>query len=114
MRAPNGSEIASGQLPGRAGPVDPPNHVGVDNRTNLPDNQIMDAVQTHWVTNAALQFGGTPSSFQMYATNHGTMLTRTPFRTPSNVIEEIKLARDVADTDDDVRATMAQMIATAY
>lgn len=114
MRAPNGSEIASGHLGGRRGPVDPPNHVVVDNRTDLPDDQVMEAVQSHWVTNAALQFGGTPSSFQMYATNHGTMLTRTPFRTPSNVIEEIKLARDVADTDDDVRATMSQMIATAY
>src|SRR5207253_5966240 len=76
-------------------------------------DQVMSAIQTYWVENAALQFGS-PSSFQMYATNAGSMLAREPFKTPGNVIEEIKLARQVADSDDDIRATIGQMIADAY
>jgi hypothetical protein len=42
------------------------------------------------------------------------MLARTPFRTPNSIIDEIKLARSVADTDDDIGAAMGEMIAVAF
>lgn len=112
MEAPNGSPVEQGQLRGRPGP-DAETGVVVDNRTGLPDDQVLPAIQSHWVENAALQFGH-PSSFQMYATNAGSMLAREPFKTPGNVIEEIKLARQVADSDDDIRAAIGQMVAEAY
>ena len=61
-----------------------------------------------------MQFG-TPSSFQMYATNGGSnVLTRSPFTTPGNVMDEIRLARSVTDADDDVRAVVDQMVHSAY
>lgn len=86
----------------------------IDNRTNLPDAEVRQAIEAHWVETAAMQFGH-PSSFQMYATNpNGSMLSRSPFRTPTNVIEEIKLARSVVDTDDDIAAVVGQSIATAF
>ncbi len=67
-----------------------------------------------WVETAGLQFG-TPSSFQLYSTSGGSsMFTRTPFRVPMNVIEEIKLARDVAETDDDIVAVIGQAINSAF
>jgi hypothetical protein len=61
-----------------------------------------------------MQFGQ-PSSFQMYATQgQGSMLARTPFRTPQNVIEEIKLARQMVDQDDDLKATIQYMSNIAF
>jgi hypothetical protein len=110
--------IAPGAMQGAAGPSgDPPPRaegVIIDNRTELPDEQVREAIMSHWVENAALQFG-VPSTFQMYATNQGSnMLTRSPFRAPSSPIQEIELARQVADTDDDITSVIGQAIATAY
>src|SRR3954452_12481726 len=114
MEALNGSPVDEGHLAGRPGPDAPAAQgVVVDNRTGLPDAQVMEAVRSYWVENAALQFGQ-PSVFQTYTTNAGSMLAREPFKTPANVIEEIKLARQVADSDDDIRAVIGQMIADAY
>jgi hypothetical protein len=86
----------------------------VDNRTGLADGDVYEAVRDRWVEMAGLQFAS-PTNFQMYATaGQGSMLARTPFRTPRDVIEEIKLARTVTDTDDDVGGIMGQMIAIAF
>jgi hypothetical protein len=103
-----------GSLRGRPGPVDGPTGVIIDNRTGLPDAAVREAIQSSWVENAAIQMGD-PTSFQLYATSHGAgMLGRSPFRTPSNVIEEVRLARQVSDTDDDIAATLGQAIADAF
>jgi predicted RNA-binding Zn-ribbon protein involved in translation (DUF1610 family) len=86
----------------------------IDNRTGLPDAQIQGYCEDRWVELAGLQFAQ-PNNFTLYGTtNQGSMLARTPFRTPSNVIEEIKLARSVADSDDDVAAALGNMLAIAY
>lgn len=85
----------------------------IDNRTGLPDGDVREAVEDHWVEMSGLQFAQ-PSTFQLYANNQSSMLARTPFRTPNNVIDEIRLARSMADTDDDVAATIGLMIALAY
>lgn len=93
-------------------------HVGVviDNRTDVPDEKVREAIRDQWVDiaeTAGLQFAR-PTGFQLYAANQGSMLARTPFRTPRSVIEEIRLARSVADTDDDIGATIGEMIAIAF
>lgn len=106
-------EPEPGEIRGTVGPSGEPNAVIVDNRTGLPDAQVQQAVMAYWTESASLQFGH-PSSFQMYATNNGSMLARTPFTTPASVIDEIKLARSVVDTDDDIGSVVGQMIATAY
>jgi hypothetical protein len=104
------TDVQDGELKGRAGP----DSVIVDNRTGLPDEQVRQAVMAYWVESAALQFG-TPTGFQIYATNQGSnMLARSPFQTPSSVMEEIRLARQVAGADDDVRAVLDQMVHTAF
>lgn len=110
---------APGHLPGLPAPEAVPfegeaGTVTIDNRTGLPDDDIFTAVRSHWVENAAMQLGS-PSSFQMYATQgQGSMLARTPFRTPQNVIEEIKLARTMVDQDDDLKATIQYMANIAF
>lgn len=85
----------------------------IDNRTDLPDDQVLGAVRDQWVEMAGLQFA-TPSTFQLYSNYQSSMLARTPFKTPGNVIEEIKLARSIADSDDDVAGTLGMMLALAY
>lgn len=85
----------------------------IDNRSGLPDSDVRAAIMDQWTEVAGLQFGH-PSTFQMYATNQGSMLARTPFRTPRSVMEEVKLARSVADTDDDIGAIIGEMIAIAF
>jgi len=85
----------------------------IDNRTDLPDEQVRQAVKDQWVEAAGLQFAQ-PNNFQLYVNNQGSMLARTPFRTPTSVIDEIRLARTLADTDDDTGAAMGEMIAIAF
>src|SRR4051794_40320159 len=108
------AEPIPGELRGRAGPGDGPDRVIIDNQTRLPNAVVQEAVMAHWTDTASLQFGH-PSTFQLYATNPtGSMMSRSPFTTPSNVIDEIKLARMIADTDDDVAAVLGQMLHTAF
>lgn len=85
----------------------------IDNRTGLPDAQVRDVIEDRWVELAGLQFAQ-PSTFQLYSNYQSSMLARTPFKTPGNVIEEIKLAKSVADSDDDVAGAFGMMMAIAY
>lgn len=107
--------VEPGHLKGTVGPSgEEAPGVIIDNRTELPDDQVREAIMSQWVETAGLQFGS-PTSFQLYATSGGaSMMTRTPFRAPLNVIEEIKLARKVAETDDDIVAVIGQAINTAF
>jgi hypothetical protein len=91
---------------------DPYDRVTVVNETELPDQAVLDVVRDHFVENASMAWGRA-TSFQNYA-GTGSMLTRREYRTPTNVIDEIKLARDLAERDDDVGAVMGQMLATAF
>lgn len=104
----SGILVPPGQLP-------PPSagEVLIDNRSDLPDDQVRHAVATHFEENVG-SFGA-PTGFQVYAGNEtGSMLARTRYSTPANVFDEIKLARDLATRDDDIRATLGAMIAIAY
>lgn len=88
-------------------------HVLIDNRTDLPDGMVQNAVQEHFVENASLAWGHT-STFQTYANEGGSLLARTKFTVPKDVWSEISLCRDIAERDDDVRSALRSMIAVAY
>lgn len=83
----------------------------IDNRSGLPDVQVETAVMEYFVENASL--AGVASSFQTYAVE-GSLLARSKYRTPGTLADEIRLARELADRDDDVGATIDSMLAIAF
>lgn len=85
----------------------------VVNETDLPDDIVHAAVETYFEENASMLGVNAGNTFQHYA-NEGSLLARTKFRVPANTIEEICLARDIAERDDDVGATMGAMLAIAF
>jgi hypothetical protein len=85
----------------------------IDNRTGLPDGAVEQAVETYFVENASLSGIAAASTFQTYAAE-GSLLARAKFTTPGNVYDEIALARDLVERDDDVRAVVGMMIALAF
>jgi hypothetical protein len=105
---PRGVEVAAGPRP-----PEQPSGVLIDNRTDLPDELVQGAVQTYFVENSSLVGANMANTFQTYAAE-GSLLARSKFRTPANVYDEIKLARDLVDRDDDVRAVIGLMIAVAF
>jgi hypothetical protein len=101
------------EMPSRA-PLPLGEHGVIVNETELADDAVRYAVQTYFEETASVMganYGAT--TFQTYA-NEGSMLARAKYRTPSNVIDEIILARDLADRDDDVSATIGAMQAIAF
>lgn len=89
-----------------------PDRVVIDNRTDLDDATIQGAVHDMFVENASLS-GVERSTFQTYAAE-GSLLARRRYQTPATVIDEIKLARSLAERDDDVAAVIGEMIAIAF
>lgn len=100
--------LVPGSLPGGPGDV-----ATVVNETGLPDEVILDAARDHFVENASMAWGQT-TNFQAYSNQSGSLLARSDYKTPTNVIEEIKLARNLAERDDDVRAVVGSMLALAF
>lgn len=92
--------------------VEAPDQVVIDNRTDLPDGVIEEAVKDMFVEHASMA-GIERSTFQTYA-NEGSMLARRKYQTPANVIDEIKLARSLAERDDDVAAVIGEMVSIAF
>lgn len=89
-----------------------PDRVVIDNRTDLPDELVQDAVRDYFVEHASM--GGIErTTFQTYA-NEGSLLARRKYQTPANVIDEIKLARSLAERDDDVSAVIGELVAIAF
>jgi hypothetical protein len=86
--------------------------VMVVNDTGLPDNLVEDSIADTFVENASLAWGR-ETTFQTYA-QQGSMLARSSYSTPANIIDEIKLARELAERDDDVAAVLGQMVAIAF
>lgn len=92
---------------------DEPAHVLIDNRTDLPNGTIEGAVRDYFVENASLAWGHT-STFQTYANEGGSLLARSKFTVPRDIFEEIRLCRDIAQHDDDIRTVIRMLIAVAY
>lgn len=106
---PPGVEL--GHVPGPAEfpPVPDGGRGVVVNETGLPD----EVVQTYLVENASLIGLSPGNSLQMYGTA-GSLMTRPKWRPPSNIVEEIMMARELAERDDDVAATIGMMQALAF
>jgi hypothetical protein len=88
---------------------DAPNVV-VDNQTGLPDDMLLD----YFEENTAAFGWSSSTRFQTYR-SQGSMFGRAQeYRPPSNVIEEIAIARDLAERDDDVAPALNGLVATAF
>lgn len=81
----------------------------LDNRTDLPDAVLLDYFEDN---TAAFGWHEKPD-FASFG-GEGSALARSKWKPPSNVIEEIKLARDLAERDDDVAPAIESLIATAF
>lgn len=96
-------------------PANDGGHAVVINETGLPDAQIQAATQTFFAENASVNgLAMQPSTFGVHSANQGSLLARTEYRTPTNIIEEIKLARELAERDDDIGSVIGSMIAMAF
>lgn len=85
-------------------------NVVVDNQTGLPDEMLLD----YFEENTAAFGWGQSTRFQTYQAQ-GSMLGRAQqYRPPSNVIEEIAIARDLAERDDDVAPALNGLVASAF
>ena len=86
----------------------------VVNETDLDDAMVLRAVQTYFEEHASMLGVTTGNSFSSYTNGTGSLLARARFQTPRNVLEEIALARDIADRDDDVASTIGMLLAMAF
>lgn len=86
----------------------------VVNETDISDELVMHGVQTYFEEHASLLGLSHANGFQMYANSGGSLLTRSRFHTPSNVREEIMLARDLAERDDDIASAIGAAIVLAF
>ena len=89
-----------------------PDRVVIDNRTEAPDEIVQQAVEDMFVEHASMS-GIERTTFQTYAAE-GSLLARRKYQTPANVIEEMKLARSLAERDDDVAAVIGELTAIAF
>lgn len=92
-------------------PPAPPGVGMIVNESDLPDEVVRDYI----VENSSLMGLSPGNSLQTYgAGGAGSMMTRPKWRPPLNVVEEIIMARELADRDDDIAATVGMMTALAY
>lgn len=87
----------------------PASSVVLDNQTDLSDEQIFDFFDE----NTAMFGFGQETRYLSYP-SEGTMMARSKWRPPRNVIEEIAIARDFAERDDDIAATIGTILGAAY
>lgn len=92
---------------------DNPHGMVLDNRTGLDDGLIEDAARTYVEEYSAYNLRP-DMPIQLYSDQGGSLMNRAEFRQPSGVHEEIRLARWLAERDDDVGAVIGEMIATAF
>jgi hypothetical protein len=83
------------------------------NETGLPDHVVQEAVSTYIDEHASMLGVNAGATFQNYG-GDGSLLARRGFKTPKDVFEEIALARDMAERDDDIGATLGSMLAMAF
>lgn len=85
-------------------------NVTIDNRTDLPDAAILDYFEEN---TAAFGWDRSQTNFSIYGVGQGSMMARGKFRPPQNIIDEIRLARELAEKDDDTAATIDMLVAAA-
>lgn len=85
----------------------------LDNRTGLPDEMIQEAAQTFFEENSAYNLRN-DMPLKVYGDGGGSMMSRVEHRSPSGIPDEIRLARELAEKDDDVAAVIGEMIGLAF
>lgn len=83
--------------------------VVIDNRTELPD----EVLEAFLVENTALFGFGQETRYLSYA-GQGTMMARSKWLPPRNVFEEMAIARDLVERDDDVAEAVGTIMGAAY
>jgi hypothetical protein len=86
----------------------------VVNETDLPDDLVTASVQTYFEENASLAGISGSTHLQSWSGGDGSLLARRRYRVPTNVIDEICLARDLAERDDDVATAIGMLSAIAF
>lgn len=85
----------------------------LDNRTELPDEMVANAARTYIEETSAYglrQIGG----MTIYSEEGSSLMTRMEYKAPGSIEEEIRLARHMAERDDDVSAVIGEMIGLAF
>jgi hypothetical protein len=92
---------------------DNPHGMILDNRTGLDDGMIEEAARTYVEEFSAFNLRpDTP--IQMYSDHGGSLMNKAEFRTPGSLHDEIRLARWLAERDDDVGAVIGEMVGLAF
>lgn len=106
--------VQPGTLDGEAAPGSRQEQQAViDNRTGLPDEMIQEAAQTFFEENSAYNLRN-DMPMSVYGDGGGSMMARAEFRNPSSIPDEIRLARHLAEKDDDVASVIGEMIGLAF
>src|SRR5690349_13674297 len=106
------AHVRSGYLDGEDGPLDV-DHLTLDNQTGLDDDLVAAAARTDIEENSAYNLRNeTPLS--IYPDSGASLMARREFRTPADIPDEIRLARHLAERDDDVAAVIGEMIGLAF
>lgn len=101
--------VEPGWLDGEAGP----DGIVLDNRSGLPDEFVEGAAKTYLVENSAFNMrADTP--LHPYSDFGGSLMAKAEYRSPGNLHDEIRLARWLAERDDDVGAVIGEMIGLAF
>lgn len=101
-----------GYLEGEGGPLDVDSLV-LDNQTGLPDEEVAGAARTYIEESSAYSMRS-DMPIELFDGGGGSMMAKTEFRTPADITDEIRLARHLAERDDDVAAVIGEMIALAF
>lgn len=104
---PPGVEVAATPAPEAFPPVT--GRGVIVNETDLPDMVVETYVEEH-----ASVLGLSPGNSYSYYVGQGSLLARPKFRPPTSIVEEILLARNLAERDDDVGETIGAMVALAF
>lgn len=101
--------VEHGVLDGEAGP----DGIILDNRSGVPDAEVENVARTYLCETSAFNLRA-DMPMQLYSDYGGSLMARAEFRSPNNVHEEIRLARYLAERDDDVGAVLGEMIGLAF
>lgn len=86
----------------------PSDNVVVVNDTPHPDGEVLDAIKCEWVN----RHGAAGGAWRTF--DRGSAFARASFAAPSGVFEEIEVARDMIERDDDIASAVDWMIAAAF
>lgn len=109
---PPGVEVEHGWLDGEDGPLEVDRPI-LDNQTGLSDEDVMAAARVYVEETSAYSLRS-DMPFELFDGAGGSMMARQEFGRARNQPEEVRLARHLAEKDDDIAAVMGEMIGLAF